>query len=148
MKIIILLPEISKCFCLHAAAIVAAVRILEEMLYQGGTGHLGRRHAMPQPITVTIPHNLGRGVALMRVKDGIAQLRSGYAGQLSILEESWSGDRLDFRLTALKQTVSGSIEVAETTVTVSVILPIFLSVLAEKAKAMIQQRGQLMLEKK
>lgn len=103
---------------------------------------------MPQPITVTIPHNLGRGVALMRVKDGIAQLRSGYAGQLSILEESWSGDRLDFRLTALKQTVSGSIEVAETTVTVSVILPIFLSVLAEKAKAMIQQRGQLMLEKK
>jgi len=48
----------------------------------------------------------------------------------------------------LKQTVSGSIEVAETTVTVSVILPILLTVLAEKAKALIQQRGQLMLEKK
>ena len=103
---------------------------------------------MSRPLTVTIPHNLGRGVALTRVKDGIAQLRSSYAGQLSILEEAWSGDRLDFRLTALKQTVSGSIEVAETTVTVSVILPIFLSVLAEKAKALIQHRGQLMLEKK
>jgi len=43
---------------------------------------------MSHPLTVTIPHNLGRGVALTRVKDGMAQLRSSYAGQLTIIEEA------------------------------------------------------------
>ena len=103
---------------------------------------------MSRPLTVTIPHNLGREVALKRIKDGIVQLRSTYAGQLTVLDENWAGDKLDFRISALKQTVSGSIEVAETTVTVSVMLPLFLAMLAEKAKAAIQHRGQLMLEKK
>ena len=103
---------------------------------------------MSRPLTVTIPHNLGREVAHKRIQDGIAQLRSTYAGQFSVLDETWTDDKLDFRITDLKQTISGSIDVAETTVTVSVILPVFLSMLAEKAKSVIQQRGQLMLEKK
>lgn len=103
---------------------------------------------MSRPLTVTIPHNLGRESALKRIKEGIVQLRSTYAGQFTVLEETWTADKLDFRISALKQTVSGSIDVAETTVTVSVMLPLLLSVLAEKAKSAIQHRGQLMLEKK
>ena len=67
---------------------------------------------------------------------------------IEVLEESWTGDKLDFRITALKQAISGSIEVTEQDVTVSVMLPMLLSMLAEKAKTLIQQRGQLMLEKK
>jgi|ERR1700748_1628200 putative polyhydroxyalkanoate system protein len=103
---------------------------------------------MSRPLVVSIPHNLGRETALKRIHDGIAQLRSRYAAQMTILDENWTGDRLDFRIMALRQTVSGSIEVAETTVTVSVVLPLFLSALAEKAKTLIQHRAQLMLEKK
>ncbi len=103
---------------------------------------------MSRPLTVTIPHSLGREAARRRIEDGISQLRSTYAGQFSVLDETWTHDRLDFRISALKQTVTGSIDVAETTVTVSVMLPVFLSMLAEKARAVIQQRGQLMLEKK
>jgi Putative polyhydroxyalkanoic acid system protein (PHA_gran_rgn) len=103
---------------------------------------------MSRPLTVTIPHNLGREAAHKRIQDGIAHLRSTYAGQFTVLDETWNGDKLDFRISALKQTVTGSIEIAETTVTVIVILPIFLAMLAEKAKALIQQRGQLMLERK
>ena len=103
---------------------------------------------MSRPLVVSIPHTLGREAALRRIRDGIGQIRARYAGQMSVLDESWTGDRLDFRIMALRQTVSGSIEVAETVVTVSVILPLFLSVLAEKAKALIQKSGQLMLEKK
>lgn len=103
---------------------------------------------MSRPLTVTIPHNLGREAAHRRIQDGVAQLRTTYAGQFTVLDETWTGDKLDFRISALKQTVTGSIDVAETTVTVSVMLPLFLSMLAEKAKAAIQHRGQLMLEKK
>jgi len=103
---------------------------------------------MSRPLVVTIPHNLGREAASRRIHDGIAQIRSRYAAHITVLEDNWTGDRLDFRFTALAQTVSGSIDVAETTVTVSVVLPLFLSVLAEKTKALIQEKGQLMLEKK
>ncbi len=103
---------------------------------------------MSRPLTVTIPHNLGREVALRRIQDGIAQIRDKYAGQFTVQNETWNGDKLDFSIMALRQTVSGSIEVAEASVTVSVILPLFLSMLAEKARTLIQQRGQLMLENK
>jgi hypothetical protein len=103
---------------------------------------------MSRPLVVSIPHNLGREAALKRIRDGIGQIRTSYAAQMTVLEETWTGDRLDFSIMALKQTVSGSIDVAESTVTVSVMLPLFLSMLAEKAKGLIQQRGQLMLDKK
>lgn len=103
---------------------------------------------MSRPLTVTIPHSLGRAAARQRIEDGITQLRTTYAGQFSALEETWTGDRLDFRLTVLKQAISGNVEVADTAVTVSVILPIFLAMLAEKVKTVVQQRGQLMLEHK
>lgn len=103
---------------------------------------------MSRPLTITIPHSLGRAAARKRVEDGIAQLRSTYAGQFTALEENWTEDRLDFSLSVLKQAISGSVEVADSTVTVSVVLPIFLAMLAEKVKAVVQQRGQVMLEHK
>ncbi len=103
---------------------------------------------MSRPLTVTIPHNLGQEAALKRIRDGIAHLRTSYAGQFTVIEENWTDNKLDFSIVVLKQKVSGNIEVLPSTVVVSVLLPIFLTALAEKAKALIQQRAQLMLEKK
>lgn len=103
---------------------------------------------MSRPLTITIPHSLGRAAARKRIEDGIAQLRGTYAGQFTALEENWTEDRLDFRLSVLKQTVSGTVEIADSAVTVSVVLPIFLAMLAEKVKTVVQQRGQAMLEHK
>ena len=79
---------------------------------------------MSRPLTVTIPHSLGRAAARKRIEDGIAQLRDNYAGQFTALEETWNGDRFECRLSVFKQTISGSVDVGDDTVTVSILLPI------------------------
>ncbi|WP_454813952.1 polyhydroxyalkanoic acid system family protein [Labrys neptuniae] len=103
---------------------------------------------MSRPLTVTIPHTLGRAAARKRVEDGIAQLRNSYAGQFTSLEENWNGDRFDCRLSVFKQAISGSVDIGDDAVTVSILLPIFLSMLADKVTTLIQQRGQGLLEHK
>jgi len=103
---------------------------------------------MSRPLTVTIPHSLGRAAARKRIEDGIAQLRDSYAGQFTALEETWNGDRFECRLSVFKQTVSGSVDIGDDTVTVSILLPIFLTMLAGKVTTLIQQRGQVLLEHK
>lgn len=103
---------------------------------------------MSRPLVVSIPHNLGKAEALRRIRDGIGQVQTRFAQHLTVNRESWEGNRLDFDVTALRQSLSGSITVEESSVTLDVQLPWVLSVLAEKAKALIARQGTLMLEKK
>ncbi|QEN91055.1 polyhydroxyalkanoic acid synthase [Labrys sp. KNU-23] len=104
--------------------------------------------SMSRPLTVTIPHSLGRAAARKRVEDGIAQLRNSYAGQFTSLDENWNGDKFDCRLSVFKQTISGSVDIGDDAVTVAILLPIFLSMLADKVTTLIQQRGQVLLDHK
>ena len=103
---------------------------------------------MSRPLVVSIPHNLGRQEALRRIRSGIDQAKTGFAAHLSAIEETWSGDHLDFKVTILRQALSGAIEVGEQQVMLTVELPWALAVLGEKAKALITRQGTLMLEKK
>lgn len=103
---------------------------------------------MTKPLVVSIPHQLGQEEAKRRLQTGIGQLKETYGNKLAVLEDKWSGDRLDFRVSAMGQGVTGSIDVADDHVTLAVQLPWFLAALAQKAKTMIQKQGQLMLEKK
>ena len=103
---------------------------------------------MAKPLTVTIPHNLGREEALRRIQGGLDTARSRFAGQLTVREEKWTGDHLDFHVAALRQELRGTIDVAASDVTVTVELPWILATLAEKAKALVTKQGTLMLEKK
>jgi hypothetical protein len=103
---------------------------------------------MSKPLVVIIPHNLGKAEAIRRLKTGIGRLRSSVGDHLMVLEEAWTGDRLGFRVAVLKQEARGTIDVAEQEVRLEVELPWLLAMLAEKAKALIQKQGRLMLEKK
>lgn len=103
---------------------------------------------MTKPLVVSIPHQLGKQEAKRRLQTGIVQLKAAYANKIAVLEDRWTDDRLDFRLSALSQTVHGILDVGEEQVTLAVQLPWILAVLAEKAKGMIQKQGHLMLEKK
>ena len=103
---------------------------------------------MSRPLVVSIPHNLGKDEALRRIRSGIGQVRTGFAAHLTVIDENWNADHLDFKVTVLRQTISGAIDVAATQVTLVVELPWALAVVAEKAKALIQKQGTLMLEKK
>ncbi len=102
---------------------------------------------MPKPLIVTISHRLGKDEAVRRLKAGLGSVRSQYGQLLQVNEEIWSGDRLSFRVTVLRQQVSGNIDVAEDHVQLEVVLPWLLAGMAHGAQAMIAARGKRMLEK-
>src|SRR5262245_2120477 len=104
---------------------------------------------MGKPVVVSIPHHLGRAEATRRLKSGLERARTTFGSQFAVLQEDWSGDdHLDLRIAILGQATGGSIDVADDHVRIEIQLPWLLGMVAEKAKALIQQQGQLMLEKK
>jgi hypothetical protein len=100
------------------------------------------------PLIVLVPHNLGKEEANRRLRSGIDRLQESFAGKLSVIDEAWAGDHLDFRVTVLGQAASGTIDVAEDNVRLAVQLPRFLMFLAAKARALVERQGRLMLDKK
>jgi hypothetical protein len=103
---------------------------------------------MSKPLVVSIPHRLGKAEAVRRLKAGLGSARSDFRHIFTVQEETWVGDSLTFRISALGQSASGVIDVREDHVQLEVQLPWLLHQIATKAQGMIRQRGQLMLEKK
>ncbi|MBX6368716.1 MAG: polyhydroxyalkanoic acid system family protein [Rhodospirillales bacterium] len=103
---------------------------------------------MAKPLVVRIPHELSRGEARARIGNGMDGVRRQIAPFVTAIEESWTGDRMSFRVTALGQDVSGRIEVMDDVVEVEVELPWMLRRLGEMLRKRIGKEGTLMLEKK
>jgi hypothetical protein len=101
---------------------------------------------MSQPIVVTLPHQLGKAEALKRLKTSFGDAQSSGAGLL-VFKHQWSDDHLDFRASVLGQNTTGMVDVADDHVRLEVQLPWLLSLLANKAKALVEKQGRLMLEK-
>lgn len=103
---------------------------------------------MSKPLVVTIPHRLGKAEAVRRLQTGLSKARSDFSHVFTVQEETWVGDTLTFRISALGQTASGVIDVREDHVQMELQLPWLLHQIAEKAQGLIRKRGQLLLEKK
>ena len=103
---------------------------------------------MAQPLTVTIPHQLGVAEARRRIDIGFADFAQKMGNAPGALERRWEGDRLSFSLTSFGQAISGYVTVAAASVTIELLLPGFLAMLASKVKGRLQREGQLLLEKK
>ena len=103
---------------------------------------------MATPITVNIPHQLGRAEARRRIENGfgkITHLRPGGIGGTST--ERWDGDRLVFSVATMGQTVSGVVTVLETAVSMEIELPGVLGLIASGLKDRLQKVGRLLLTK-
>ena len=103
---------------------------------------------MSQPITVDLPHRLGKDEALARIKGGLARARTEFASLLTLEDERWDGDTLSFAVRSLGQHASGTITVFESHVRLVVTLPWLLAKFASAVQRTVGQRGQLLLEKK
>lgn len=103
---------------------------------------------MPQPLVISIPHSLGKEEAMRRLKSGLATAQSQFRQFFTVQEQTWSGDRLQFCAEALRQTVSGSIEVAEDHVRLEIELPWLLTKVAQQIQRVVKAQGAIMLEKK
>lgn len=102
---------------------------------------------MSAPLVISIPHRLGREEARRRLQSGLTRAATSVP-VLSVDEETWSGDRMVFRVRALGQTAAGQVEVEDDHVRVEVTLPWLLQRFAETAQAAIKSRGKLLLTKR
>ncbi len=103
---------------------------------------------MSKPLFVSIPHHLGKDEASRRLKSGLGSARTHFAHLFTVQEETWSDDHLDFRVSALGQAVSDTIDVLDDRVNLQVVLPWLLAKIAEAIQPLIRKEGTLMLDKK
>ena len=103
---------------------------------------------MSKPFIVSIPHQLGKDEAVQRLKSGLGGVRTNYGHLFSIDQEVWTGDTLQFRVSAIGQAVSGTLDVADDHVTLQVYLPWLLAKIAEAVQPLIRKEGTLLLENK
>jgi hypothetical protein len=103
---------------------------------------------MSAPLIITIPHRLGKQEARRRLQEGLGSAGASFSHLFNIQEQTWTGDHLQFRVSALAQTVRGTIDVADDCVKLEVFLPWLLSKLAETLQPLIRKEGALLLEKK
>ena len=103
---------------------------------------------MSKPLVVSIPHHLGKEEAVRRLKSGLGGARSKFGHLFTVQEETWIGDRLVFRISAVGQVASGTIDVLDDHVNLEVVLPWLLAKIAETVQPLIRKEGTLMLDKK
>jgi len=100
---------------------------------------------MSQPIEVDLPHSLGKDEARRRIANNIHKLEQHIPGGASV-QSGWAGDQLNLDVHALGDSVKATIDLEESKVRVKVQLPGLLGMFASPIQAMLQKKGNLLLE--
>jgi hypothetical protein len=103
---------------------------------------------MSKAITLSLPHELGRVEARRRIDEGFGSFANHLGAVAGSVTRTWTGDRLAFRLAALGQEITGTIDVEDKLVTMEVLLPNLLAMLANKLRGQLKTEGRLLLDKK
>jgi hypothetical protein len=101
----------------------------------------------PNPIVVTISHQLGRDEAKRWLDDGLGQIRRQLAPFVNSTQYRWVGYRLEFGVTALGQGISGYIDVEDHLLRIELGLPWFLHLLSGRIAGRIRSEGARLLDK-
>ncbi len=101
---------------------------------------------MSSPVTLNIPHELGRAEARKRIDEGFGKLAGQLGSGIADLKQQWDGDRLNFSLRAMGQAITGAVDVGDQAVRLEVLLPGLLGMIAGKIKGKLQSEGKVLLE--
>jgi hypothetical protein len=93
-------------------------------------------------IKLTLPHAHGKAEAIRRIKAAIVDACARYPAHLKMAEEEWQGDRLRFRVAALGQPITGTIDVADNEVRAEVRLTWLMGHQVEPAEKLLRQEGE------
>jgi hypothetical protein len=102
---------------------------------------------MTRPLTINIPHSLGREEAIRRLKRGLARATTALP-MVKIEEEVWSGDQLSFKLSGMGQAAFGTAKVNDADVHLEIVLPWLLQKMGEMVQSVVRSRAQILLERK
>ena len=100
---------------------------------------------MNKPIVINLPHKLGKEEAKRRMRKGVGKLGDQIPGGGDV-ESSWEEDRLNIRIKAMGQEVSGHIDAEESNVRLELMLPAFLGLFAGKVEGLLRNRAAAALE--
>jgi hypothetical protein len=99
-------------------------------------------------VTVIVGHSRGKVEAVRRLKSGLARANGHLGGMIAVEQETWHGDTVRFRILALGQTASPSIDVLEATLRIEVSLPGLLAKVANRLLPILRKETTRLLEKK
>ena len=102
---------------------------------------------MTQPLVVSVPHRIGKNEAVRRLKSGLESVPTKFGQVFVVQEQTWTDNRLQFRISALGQSATGTIEVEEDHARLEVTLPWLLAQVAKTIQSAVQKQGTLMLGK-
>ncbi len=97
-------------------------------------------------LILRIPHALGAEEAKRRIASGIDAAKSQYGRYVTVSELAWDASRLHFQLSALGQSVAGSVDVEPDYVELRAQLPLVIRLLAKRFLPVVQDTGQKLLK--
>jgi putative polyhydroxyalkanoate system protein len=100
---------------------------------------------MTQPIEVDLPHNLGKDEARRRIANNVHKLETHIPGGAQV-QSGWTGDQLNLDVAAMGEAVNAKIDVQETKVHLTVLLPGMLGMFSGIVQAALQKKGSVLLE--
>lgn len=99
---------------------------------------------MADPVTVDIPHKLGRDAARARIASGVGRIGGMFPGGGTV-EERWEDDTLHFTVSAMGQRVACRLDVMQERVHAVVDLPPMLALFAGKIREKLEKEGPKLL---
>ena len=102
---------------------------------------------MSSPISVDLPHRLGAEEAKRRISSNMGSL-AGHLPSGAQVRSSWEGDRLALGIAVLGQQVEAAIDVEESVVRVTVLLPPALAFFGKAIEKALRGSAPALLEDK
>lgn len=100
---------------------------------------------MSNPITVDIPHQIGKAAARARLEGGVGRLGEHIPGGAAV-RHSWDGDTMRLEVQAMGQAIRSELVVLEDKVRATIDLPGLLGLMAAPLKAVIEKEGPKLLK--
>ena len=100
---------------------------------------------MAQPISLDIPHKLGKQGVRQRLDGGVGRITEKIPGGGHV-QHRWEGDTMHFTVSDMGQTVASSATVYDDKVHAVVDLPGILSLFAGQVKAVIEREAPRLLK--
>ena len=102
-----------------------------------------------ETLDIRIPHRLGRAAAKQQIDAGFEKaMGSSLTGGVADVRQHWENDRLVFQVKAMGQVATGTADVHDDNVQLSIVLPWFLKRLADTIRPKVEKATRKLLEKK
>ena len=99
------------------------------------------------PVTIDVPHKLGRERARERIRVRIGDLAGHIPGGMADVRSAWTGtDELTLDISAMGQQINARLEIMDAAVRVHLVLPPMLAFFSGMISSVVQAGGTKMLE--